>query len=76
MAFASDPTDPADMTPEELLDEVAALLARGVLRLRQRAALPNAQANSRDLAAHGNPPDSATSGLDVCGTTCPDAQRG
>ena len=35
MAFANDPTDPANMTPEERVAEVAAILADGVLRLRR-----------------------------------------
>ena len=32
--------DPARLSPDERLREVAAILAAGVLRLRQRAALP------------------------------------
>lgn len=34
-----DPTAPANMSPEERLAEVAALLAAGVLRLRRRQAV-------------------------------------
>jgi len=36
MAFADDPTDPANMTVDERVAEVAAILAEGVLRLRSR----------------------------------------
>jgi hypothetical protein len=35
----TDPTAPANMTPEERLAEVASILAEGVLRLRQRQAV-------------------------------------
>ena len=38
MAFCIDPTDPANMTPEERLTEIAAIRAEGVLRLRRRQA--------------------------------------
>ena len=40
MAFANDPTDPANMTPEERLAEVAAIFAEGVLRVHRRGTLP------------------------------------
>ena len=40
MAIANDSTHPANMTPEERLAEVAAILAEGVLRLRRRSAVP------------------------------------
>jgi hypothetical protein len=36
MSLRPDPTDPADMTPEQRLDEVASMLARGILRLHGR----------------------------------------
>ncbi len=49
MAFVNDPTDPANMTPEERLAEVAAILAEGVLRLRRRAAVPATVAPARNL---------------------------
>ena len=39
MAFFNDPTDPTHMTPDQRLVEVAAILAAGVLRLRNRQAL-------------------------------------
>jgi hypothetical protein len=34
----TDPTDPANMTPDERLAEVAAIFAEGILRLRRGAA--------------------------------------
>jgi hypothetical protein len=40
MARCNDPTDPAQMTPEERLAEVAAILGAGILRLYRRQALP------------------------------------
>jgi hypothetical protein len=40
MAFANDPTDLVNMTPEERLAEIAAIFAEGVLRLRRRGAVP------------------------------------
>jgi hypothetical protein len=58
MAFCHDPTNPANLTPEQRVDEIAAILATGVLRLHRRAALPTASSPSQ------NPSDSALSGLD------------
>ena len=40
MIVRNDPTDPAYMTPEERVRELAAILAAGVLRLHRRAAIP------------------------------------
>jgi hypothetical protein len=39
MSVANDPTDPAHLTPDQRLAEIASILAEGVLRLRARAAL-------------------------------------
>jgi hypothetical protein len=39
MSAANDPTDPAHLTADQRLAELAAILAEGVLRLRARAAL-------------------------------------
>jgi len=39
MAFAHDPTNPANMSPEERVAEIAAILAEGALRLRAQAAV-------------------------------------
>jgi hypothetical protein len=36
MSLRLDPTDPANMTPDERLDEVASIFARGILRLHGR----------------------------------------
>ena len=59
MAAVYDPSDPLNMTPEARVAELAALLAEGVLRLRQRSALTsNPTINP--------PPESPICGLDVC----------
>ncbi len=53
MTSTNDPTDPANMTPEQRLAEVAAILAAGVLRLHRRAAIPappDAPVNSENSA--------------------------
>ena len=39
--------DPATMTPHERRQEIAAILARGVLRLRQNAQIPHGSRPSR-----------------------------
>jgi hypothetical protein len=59
MAAVYDPTDPKHLTPEQRLDEVAALLATGV----QRALSLCAQ--TPISAPHQIPPESAQNGLDV-----------
>jgi hypothetical protein len=73
MAFVNDPTDPANMSPEERLAEVAAILAEGVLRLRRRAALP---AVPGDVPAVKNPLESGQNGLDDYAGTSPHGHRG
>jgi hypothetical protein len=50
--------DPAAMTADERLREVASILAAGVLRLRSRAALP------ADPAEHSGPKNPLESGQD------------
>lgn len=40
MSLRPDPTDPAGMAPTERSNEVASILARGILRLHERI-LPN-----------------------------------
>ena len=62
-----DPTDPQNMPPEDRLSEVAEILARGVLRLRRRAALP--------AQSHSNLPQSSHSAtrLDVSPESRPHA---
>ena len=73
MAFANDPTDPANMAPEERVAEVAAILAEGVLRLRRRAAAP---AVPGDVSPARNPQESGQNGLDDCAGTSPHGHRG
>lgn len=57
--MASDPTDPALMTPAARLVELASILAVGVRRLRQRAAIPVSSpgepASSRQICLAGCP---------------------
>ena len=73
MAFVNDPTDPANMTPEERVAEVAAILAEGVLRLRRRAAVP---AIPGDVSEVENCPESGQNGLDRVARTRPHGHRG
>jgi len=73
MAIINDPTDPANMTAEERLAEVAVILAEGVRRLRQRSA---AAAVSGDAPMAGNPRESGQNGLDGCTRTSPHGHRG
>jgi hypothetical protein len=58
MAFCHDPADPVHLTPEQRLEEIASLLATGVLRLQRRAALASSCNHSEF------PSDSAPNGLD------------
>jgi hypothetical protein len=51
--------DPAFLTAEQRLSELADTLAAGILRLRARSALPDAE------SALGIPPDSGGTCLDV-----------
>jgi len=73
MACAHDPTDPAHMSPNERLDEVASILAQGVLRLRQKTV---------SLAAMGEDSpvktllESGPDRLDESPTSCPHGPRG
>lgn len=73
MAFVNDPTDPANMTPEERVTEVAAILAEGVLRLRRRAAVPTVPG---DVPAVKIPPESGQNSLEECGETRLHGHRG
>jgi hypothetical protein len=73
MTFVNDPTDPANMTPEERVAEVAAILAEGVVRLRRRTATP---AGAADVPAPQSALESAPNGLDECGGTRPCGHRG
>jgi hypothetical protein len=59
MAVRHDPTDPAHLTPEQRLNELAAILATGVRRLL-KARPPESDRNclevSRDLPLHVSRP--------------------
>jgi len=68
-----DPTDPAILTPEQRLAEVAAILATGVLRLRRRCALP---ATPPPVGNLQNPQESGEPGLELRGQTRLHVQRG
>ncbi len=70
MASFNDPTDPGNMTPEERLAEVAAILAAGVLRLHRRAAVPVPPEST--VCSE----DSAQKGLELCGETRLSGPRG
>jgi len=62
MSSRHDPTDPADMSPEDRLAEIAAILAEGVVRLRRRSGIP---ATSSPPEISGNPLESGRIGLDL-----------
>lgn len=68
MTAGCDPTDPALMTADERLHELAGILARGALRCR-RGALPPATPEA------ATPPDSPAKSLDLCAHLGPDGQR-
>ncbi len=61
-------TDPADMCADERLEEVASILARGVLRLHGRRRC--------DVSEAEIPEESSETGLDLCATSCPDRVTG
>ena len=62
MSLRHDPTDPAIMTPEDRLAEVAAILAEGVLRLRRRSGI---SPTSTPPEISGNPHESGQIGLEL-----------
>jgi len=68
MSLRLDPTDPADMIPDERLDEVASIFARGILRLHGRI-VPD----SPDIE---NLPDSSPTCLELSALTRPDGVAG
>lgn len=68
MSLRHDPTDPADMTPEQRLDEVASILARGILRLHGRTPAHAAPAE--------NLPESSTTCLELSAPSRPDGVAG
>ena len=57
-----DPFDPAQMTPEERTQEVAAILARGYLRLRAFGAPGAVRSPENSLAQPGDQPPSCAPG--------------
>ena len=83
-----DPTDPARLTAAERLEEIAAILGKGVMRMRDhcrrnagsmdRAATRRRSAPNPPIPAciAGFSPESRQSGLEVPGETSPDGQRG
>ena len=58
-----DPFHPSNMTPEARLDEIALILAEGLLRLRERSAFPTPNSGVTPAA------DSERNGLEVSGDT-------
>lgn len=68
MSLRPDPTDPADMTPEQRLDEVASIFARGIVRLHGRV-LPRSGPDE-------NPPESSTTCLELPPGPRPDGVAG
>lgn len=63
MSLRRDPMDPADMSPDERMDEVASILARGILRLHGRVLalalpaenLPESSPTLLELSASSRP---------------------
>ncbi len=68
MIVRNDRTDPAYMSPEERVSELAAILAAGILRLHRRAAIP-VSPNPQILS------DSERNCLDLPVDLSPDGQR-
>ncbi len=85
-----DPTDPDRLQPEQRLTEVAAILAAGVIRMRERraVAVPKARPcrNSASSPSQPNrrreacmpkiPPESGETRLELSRRSSPDGQRG
>lgn len=67
--FIVDPTDPNAMTLEQRRDELATILARGVIRLFEERHLTDPNPPEK-------PPFSSRNCLEVPGGTCPDGPRG
>jgi hypothetical protein len=65
--------DPADTTPEERLEELAALFAAGLMRLPKRTRVLLAE---RRMAPAGHIENSSQKALEVCGLSSPDPERG
>jgi ribosomal protein L19E len=86
-----DPADPADLQPDQRQREVAAILAAGVIRMREkRGAAPSRIVRTRADRAHGTAsssrrwaactsqisPESGQSRLELPRRSSPDGQRG
>ncbi len=83
-----DPTDPANLKPEQRLAEIAAMLAKGVIRLRKQRPIAPALANqgtkihrsatNRPIPASivGFSSEFASTALEVSRETSPDGPRG
>jgi hypothetical protein len=68
MSLRLDPTEPADMTPDDRLEEIASIFARGILRLHGRV-LP-------DVAPAENLPESSATCLELSALSRPDGVAG
>ena len=68
MSLRLDPTEPADMTPDDRLEEMASIFARGILLLHGRA-LP-------DVPDIENLPDSSQTCLELSAPPRPDGVAG
>jgi len=68
MSLRPDPTDPTEMTPGQRLDEVANILARGILRLHGR--IPAQRISAQNL------PESSTACLELAAPPRPDGVAG
>lgn len=68
MSLRPDPTEPADMSPDERLDEIGSILARGILRLHGRV--------TGHPAPVQNLPESSTTCLELSPPFCPDGVVG
>jgi hypothetical protein len=56
MAYASDPTDPSHLTPDQRLDEVAHILATGMRRLLSLRSSPPQESPPNCLEVSGDMP--------------------
>lgn len=68
MSLRPDPTDPADMSPDERLDEIGSILARGILRLHGR--VPGHPGSAENL------PESSATCLELSPPRRPDGVAG
>lgn len=68
MSLRLDPTEPADMTPDDRLEEIASIFARGILRLHGRALT--------DTSDIENLPDSSRTCLELSAGRRPDGVAG